>query len=317
MNQLEALKQYTTVVVDSSNIESIIKYCPQDATTNPSIILESINLDIYKDLIENAINYARKQGGSKEIKVINASDKVAVDIGTKILKYIPGRISTEIDARISFNTLACINRANKLIGMYEDNGIDRSRVLIKLASTWEGICAARELEKDKIKCNLTLIFSIIQAIAAAEAKAFLISPFVGRVYDWYNSRNLLNPYSVEQDPGVKLIKDIYNYYKNHDYNTIIMGASFRKKDQITALAGCDYLTISPNLLNELRNTHEPLVKNLNIFTNKIFYKSTPILESEFRWEQNQNPMAVEKLSEGIRKFSLDQQQLEIVLSTKI
>ncbi|MXP50849.1 transaldolase [Pantoea sp. SoEX] len=318
MNQLEALKQFSTVVADSSNIESIIQYRPKDATTNPSIILKSINLKIYQDMINNAIEYAKKQGGNKEIKIINASDKFAVNIGTEILRYIPGHISTEIDARLSFDTLSCINRAKRIIKMYKDNGIDRSRVLIKLASTWEGIQAARELEKDGIKCNLTLIFSIIQAKAAAEAKVFLISPFVGRVYDWYNDHNLISPYSVQKDQGVKLIYDIYNYYKCHGYNTIIMGASFRKKEQIIALAGCDYLTISPNFLNELKNSNEPLLRTLKNPYNTVNHnKSVPISESEFRWEHNQNPMAIEKLSEGIRTFSFDQQKLEQEMSLRI
>ncbi|PPI88910.1 transaldolase [Candidatus Pantoea edessiphila] len=318
MNQLEALKQFTTVVIDSSDMTAIQNYCLGDATTNPSIILKSINSDRYKHLIDDAVDYAKKQGGSKEIKIINASDKVAVNIGTEILNNITGRVSTEIDVRFSFDKFRCVNRAKKLINLYKDNGIDPSRVLIKIASTWEGIRAAAELEKQNIKCNLTLIFSLEQAIACAEANVFLISPFVGRIYDWYKTRDLLvNPYLATQDPGVNFIIDIYNYYKNYQYKTIIMGASFRRIEQITELAGCDYLTISPDLLKELKNTCSPLIRKLKPFYNQFLYKKqTPISESEFRWRHNQNPMAVEKLSEGIRQFYIDQHKLEVVLTSR-
>ncbi|PPI88248.1 transaldolase [Candidatus Pantoea edessiphila] len=316
MNQLESLKKFTTVVIDSSDIQSIQKYHPEDATTNPAIILRSVKSDSYKFLVNDAINYAKKQGGSKEVMIVNASDKIAVNIGTEILKYIPGRISTEIDSRLSFNTIESISKAKKLINMYKANGIEDHRILIKLAATWEGIRAAEEIEKNGIKCNLTLIFSVNQARACAEANVFLISPFVGRIYDWHNKQNFTPQYLVDKDPGVKLIKDIYNYYKNHQYKTIIMGASFRRIEQIIALAGCDYLTISPILLKELQNNYEPLTKKLKLFFNKVISDSSLISESEFRWEHNQNPMAVEKLSEGIRQFSIDQYTLDKLIASK-
>ncbi|MBP2198626.1 transaldolase [Pantoea cypripedii] len=316
MNQLDALKQFTTVVADSGDIESIRHYHPEDATTNPSLILKAAGLDAYKHLIDDAIDYAKKQGGSKETQIINASDKVAINLGMEILKSVPGRVSTEVDARLSFDRGMCVTKAEKLIRLYEENGIDRSRILIKLASTWEGIRAAEELQKNGINCNLTLLFSFAQARACAEAGVFLISPFVGRIYDWYNSRKPLDPYVVDEDPGVKSVRRIYDYYKKHRYNTVIMGASFRKVEQILALAGCDRLTISPNLLEELANSDAPLERKLEPST-EGFHQPAPLSEAEFRWEHNQDPMAVEKLSDGIRQFAVDQQKLEDVLAARL
>lgn len=316
MNQLDALKQFTTVVADSGDIESIRHYHPEDATTNPSLILKAAGLDAYKHLIDDAIEYAKKQGGSKETQIINASDKVAINLGMEILKSVPGRVSTEVDARLSFDRGMCVTKAEKLVRMYEENGIDRSRILIKLASTWEGIKAAEELEKNGIQCNLTLLFSFAQARACAEAGVFLISPFVGRIYDWYNSRKPLDPYVVDEDPGVKSVRRIYDYYKKHRYSTVIMGASFRKVEQIQALAGCDRLTISPNLLEELANSDAPLERKLEPST-EGFHQPAPLSEAEFRWEHNQDPMAVEKLSDGIRQFAIDQQKLEDVLASRL
>ena len=316
MNQLDALKQFTTVVADSGDIESIRHYHPEDATTNPSLILKAAGLDAYKHLIDDAIDYAKKQGGSKETQIINASDKVAINLGMEILKSVPGRVSTEVDARISFDRGMCVTKAEKLVRMYEENGIDRSRILIKLASTWEGIKAAEELEKNGIQCNLTLLFSFAQARACAEAGVFLISPFVGRIYDWYNSRKPLDPYVVDEDPGVKSVRRIYDYYKKHRYSTVIMGASFRKVEQIQALAGCDRLTISPNLLEELANSDAPLERKLEPST-EGFHQPASLSEAEFRWEHNQDPMAVEKLSDGIRQFAIDQQKLEDVLASRL
>jgi len=316
MNQLEALKQFTTVVADSGDIESIRHYNPQDATTNPSLILKASSLDAYKHLMDDAIEYAKKQGGSKETQIINASDKVAVNLGMEILKSIPGRVSTEVDARLSFDRGMCVTKAEKLVRMYEEQGIDRSRILIKLASTWEGIRAAEELEKNGIQCNLTLLFSFAQARACAEAGVFLISPFVGRIYDWYNSRKPMEPYVADEDPGVKSVRRIYDYYKKHRYSTIIMGASFRKVEQIVALAGCDRLTLSPNLLEELQNSDAPLERKLEPST-EGFHQPSPLSEAEFRWEHNQDPMAVEKLSDGIRQFAVDQQKLEDVLAARL
>ncbi|MXP61080.1 transaldolase [Pantoea sp. Taur] len=316
MNQLDALKQFTTVVADSGDIESIRHYHPEDATTNPSLILKAAGLDAYKHLIDDAIDYAKKQGGSKETQIINASDKVAINLGMEILKSVPGRVSTEVDARLSFDRGMCVTKAEKLVRMYEENGIDRSRILIKLASTWEGIKAAEELEKNGIQCNLTLLFSFAQARACAEAGVFLISPFVGRIYDWYNSRKPLDPYVVDEDPGVKSVRRIYDYYKKHRYSTVIMGASFRKVEQIQALAGCDRLTISPNLLEELANSDAPLERKLEPST-EGFHQPASLSEAEFRWEHNQDPMAVEKLSDGIRQFAIDQQKLEDVLASRL
>lgn len=316
MNQLDALKQYTTVVADSGDIESIRHYHPEDATTNPSLILKAAGLDAYKHLIDDAIDYAKKQGGSKETQIINASDKVAINLGMEILKSVPGRVSTEVDARLSFDRGMCVTKAEKLVRLYEEYGIDRSRILIKLASTWEGIKAAEELEKNGIQCNLTLLFSFAQARACAEAGVFLISPFVGRIYDWYNSRKPIDPYVVDEDPGVKSVRRIYDYYKKHRYSTVIMGASFRKVEQIQALAGCDRLTISPNLLEELANSNAPLERKLEPST-EGFHQPASLSEAEFRWEHNQDPMAVEKLSDGIRQFAIDQQKLEDVLSSRL
>ncbi|MCC3702984.1 transaldolase [Rouxiella badensis] len=316
MNQLDALKQLTTVVADSGDIESIRHFEPQDATTNPSLILKAADIPQYQPLIKEALEYARKQGGSKETQIINASDKLAVNIGLEILKSVPGRISTEVDARLSFDRGMCVAKARKLIGMYADHGIDKSRILIKLASTWEGIKAAEELEKEGINCNLTLLFSFAQARACAEAGVYLISPFVGRIYDWYKSKEPNAAYDVAKDPGVKSVTDIYKYYKEHRYQTVIMGASFRKVEQILALAGCDRLTISPNLLEELKNATGPVERKLTPST-EAFHQPAPLAEEEFRWQHNQDPMAVEKLSEGIRLFAVDQQKLEDMLSAQL
>lgn len=316
MNQLDALKKITTVVADSGDIESIRHFEPQDATTNPSLILKAADLPQYQNLIKDALDYARKQGGSKETQVVNATDKLAVNIGVEILKSVPGRISTEVDARLSFNSELCIEKARKLIGLYQDQGIDKSRILIKLASTWEGIKAAEKLEKEGINCNLTLLFSFAQARACAEAGVYLISPFVGRIYDWYKAKDPDATYDVEKDPGVKSVRDIYDYYKSHDYPTVIMGASFRKVEQILALAGCDRLTISPNLLEELKASNEPVERKLQP-SGKCGKKPAPLTQAEFLWEHHQDAMAVEKLAEGIRAFAVDQKKLEDMLSAQL
>ncbi|QCI16927.1 transaldolase [Buchnera aphidicola (Aphis helianthi)] len=312
MNQLELLRKFTTIVADTSDIDSIRKYKPEDATTNPSLILKAVNSNINQKLLIKAIEYAKKKGGSKAEQLINASDKILVDLGIKILKYIPGYISSEVDARLSFNTEKCILKAKKIIKMYEEQGISRNRVLIKLAATWECIKAAEELKKDKIFCNLTLLFSFAQARACAESKVFLISPFVGRIYDWYIDQNLISQFSYDKDPGVISVCKIYNFYKKHNYKTIIMGASFRNIHQILLLSGCDRLTISPLLLKELES-------NNTVFDRKLIPPSTyitppnPLSEEEFRWEHNQDEMSVQKLSEGIRNFSKDQLLLEKII----
>ncbi|CAJ0996644.1 transaldolase [Sodalis praecaptivus] len=316
MNQLEGLKQFTTVVADSGDIESIRHYTPQDATTNPSLILKAASLTAYQPLFEDALAYARKQGGTRETQIINASDKLAVNIGVEILKSVPGRVSTEVDARLSFDRGMCVAKARKLVALYQEQGIDKSRILIKLASTWEGIQAAEELEKEGINCNLTLLFSFAQARACAEAGVYLISPFVGRIYDWYNQRKPLDPYVVDEDPGVVSVRKIYNYYKQHRYQTVIMGASFRKVEQILALAGCDRLTISPALLEELHKGDGRVERKLSPST-EGFHQPAPLSESEFRWEHNQDAMAVDKLAEGIRQFAVDQQSLEDLLAAKL
>lgn len=314
MSQLDEFKKYTVVVADTGDIDSIKQFSPEDATTNPSLVLKAAQLPQYKHLIDSAIETAKKIGGSKEQQLINASDQVAVNIGAEILKYVPGRISTEVDARLSFDKEKCIEKARKIIKLYQEKGIDKSRILIKLASTWEGIRAAEELEKEGINCNLTLLFSFAQARACAEANVFLISPFVGRIYDWYNTKKPIENYVADEDPGVVSVRNIYDYYKQHGYKTIVMGASFRKVDQILALAGCDRLTIAPNLLTEMQNSTAPVVRKLNP-EQTVVARPTPITEAEFRWQHNSDAMAVEKLAEGMRAFAVDQGKLEDMLTT--
>src|SRR5471032_2845814 len=317
MNHLEVLKQYTTVVADSGDIESIRHYTPQDATTNPSLILKAASLTAYQPLFEDALSYARQQRGSRETQIINASDKLAVNIGVEILKSVPGRVSTEVDARLSFDRGMCVAKARKLVGLYQEQGIDKSRILIKLASTWEGIKAAEELEREGINCNLTLLFSFAQARACAEAGVYLISPFVGRIYDWYKAKDPSAAYDVEKDPGVKSVRAIYDYYKSHRYQTVIMGASFRKVEQILALAGCDRLTISPNLLEELKASDAPVERKMQSSSAPGNKQPVPLTQAEFLWEHHQDAMAVDKLAEGIRQFAVDQKKLEDVLSAQL
>lgn len=312
MSQLDEFKKYTVVVADTGDIDSIKQFSPEDATTNPSLVLKAAQLPQYKYLIDSAIETAKKLGGSKEEQLINASDQVAVNIGAEILNSVPGRISTEVDARLSFDKQGCIDKARKIIALYKQKGIDKSRILIKIASTWEGIKAAEVLEKEGINCNLTLLFSFAQARACAEVNAFLISPFVGRIYDWYNTRKPIEPYVADEDPGVVSVRNIYNYYKQHDYKTIVMGASFRKVDQILALAGCDRLTISPNLLAEMQTSTATVVRKLNPDQPKVS-RPASMTEAEFRWQHNSDAMAVEKLAEGIRAFAVDQGKLEDML----
>ncbi|AAM67655.1 transaldolase [Buchnera aphidicola] len=316
MNQLNALKQFTTIVADTSDIESICKYKPQDATTNPSLILKAVSSSVNKRFIDQAIEYARKKGGSYNYKIVNASDKILVDLGVEILKHIPGYISSEVDARLSFNKEKCILKAKKIIDMYEEKGISRNRVLIKLAATWECIKAAEELKKNNIACNLTLLFSFAQARACAESNVFLISPFVGRIYDWYLSQNLILKNPADQDPGVLSVCKIYDFYKKYNYKTIIMGASFRNVQQILSLSGCDRLTISPVLLKELESSNKELNRKLCPPTS-FLNPPVPLTEAEFRWEHNQDEMAVQKLSEGIRNFGKDQLSLEKIFSKLI
>ncbi|QYN44194.1 transaldolase [Gilliamella sp. ESL0441] len=314
MNQLEEFKKITIVVADTGDIDSIKQFSPEDATTNPSLVLKAAQLPQYRYLIDSAVETAKKLGGSKEQQLINACDQVAVNIGAEILKTVPGRISTEVDARLSFDTQACIEKARRIIELYQQKGIDKSRILIKIASTWEGIKAAEVLEKEGINCKLTLLFSFAQARACAEANVFLISPFVGRIYDWYQAKKTIDPYIADQDPGVVSVRNIYNYYKQHGYKTIVMGASFRKVEQILALAGCDRLTIAPNLLAEMQQSSAPVVQKLNP-NQTVIERPAPITESEFRWQHNSDAMAVEKLAEGIRAFAVDQGKLEEMICT--
>ncbi|QYK13975.1 transaldolase [Shewanella rhizosphaerae] len=314
-NTLEQFKSITTIVADTGDIEAIKRYQPQDATTNPSLILKAAQIPEYKHLIANAIEWAKAQSDDLAQQVEDAGDKLAVNIGLEILKIVPGRISTEVDARLSFDKAGSIEKAHKLIKLYEEAGIDKSRILIKLASTWEGICAAKELEKEGINCNLTLLFCFAQARACAEAGVYLISPFVGRILDWYKKDTGLE-YSAAEDPGVVSVTNIYNYYKRHGYKTVVMGASFRNTGEIIELAGCDRLTIGPALLEEMANSDTPVVQKLQA-ASEVIAPGAALSEAEFRWEFNQDAMAVEKLAEGIRNFAIDQGKLETMLKAEL
>ena len=314
--QLDSLRNMTVVVADTGDIEAIKKYQPQDATTNPSLILSASSLPQYSPLIDEAVSYAKAQSNDKSQQLIDAEDKLAVNIGLEILKIVPGRISTEVDARFSYDTEKTIAKARKLIALYNEAGISNDRILIKIASTWQGIKAAEQLEKEGINCNLTLLFSQAQARACAEANVYLISPFVGRILDWYKVNSDQKEYAPDEDPGVVSVTSIYNYYKQYGYKTVVMGASFRNVGEITELAGCDRLTIAPALLKALQENNEPLVRKLS-FNGEIQARPAPMTEAEFYWEHNQDPMAVEKLAEGIRKFAIDQEKLEAMLLTKL
>jgi len=311
--QLEQLKQITTVVADTGDIEAIARFTPVDATTNPSLLLKAAALPQYKDLLVTAKNWAQTQGGSEQTQLDNMTDRLAVEIGREILNIIPGRISTEVDARLSFNTEATLERARKLISLYAESGIGKERILIKIASTWEGIQAARQLEKEGINCNLTLLFSFAQAAACADAGVFLISPFVGRILDWYKA-NEEGDFSGENDPGVQSVTGIYNYYKANGYNTIVMGASFRNISEIQELAGCDRLTIAPALMQELEENSSALVTKLSADNATSSQGKLSLNEAEFRWMMNEDPMATEKLAQGIRSFAADQVKLERILA---
>lgn len=307
-NMLEQLRQYTTVVADTGEIDAIKKYAPQDATTNPSLILKAAQIEEYAPLIESAINYAKTQSSDIETQIADTCDMLAVNIGKEILNVIPGRISTEVDAKLSYDTQASVEKARQLMKMYNDAGIENNRILIKLASTWEGIRAAEILESEGINCNLTLLFSFAQARACAEAGVYLISPFVGRIMDWYKAKQGKD-FQASQDPGVLSVSRIYNYYKQHDYSTVVMGASFRNLGEITELAGCDRLTISPALLQELEENDEAIECKLDA-NQSGHTRPAEMTHQEFLWEHNLDPMAVEKLAEGIRNFAADQAILE-------
>lgn len=308
-SQLESLKKFTTVVADTGDIEAIAKHRPQDATTNPSLLLKAAQLPQYRNLAEEARKFAEGKGGDRHAQTALFMDRLAVNFGTEILKIIPGRVSTEVDASFSFDTQGTIEKARALIELYKSVGVDRERVLIKIGSTWEGIRAAEQLEREGIHCNLTLLFSFAQAVACAEAKVTLISPFVGRIYDWYKkAKNAEIP--PQEDPGVESVRRIYTYYKKYDYKTQVMGASFRRVEQIIDLAGCDLLTISPDLLGKLgaegevtRALSPDAAKNADV-------PRITLDEKTYRFQHNTDAMAVEKLSEGIRAFYDDARKLE-------
>jgi len=314
-SSLEQLKNYTTVVADTGDFESIKKYKPTDATTNPSLILAATKMPQYKKLIDEAIAYGKKNGKTLTEQVEAASDKLAVLFGVEILKIVPGRVSTEVDARLSFDKEGSIAKAKRFIQLYEEAGISKERILIKLGSTWESIQAAKVLEEEYgIHCNLTLLFSMAQAIACAEAGVTLISPFVGRILDWYVANTNQKTFDPQDDPGVKSVTQIYNYYKKFGYKTVVMGASFRNAGEIKALAGCDLLTISPNLLEELDAGNEVVGEMLNeASAKKLDLDKVDMDEKTFRWMLNEDQMATEKLSDGIRKFAADAIKLEAVL----
>jgi len=318
---LDQLKATGTVVVsDSGDFASIAKYKPQDATTNPSLILAASKKPEYAKLIDAAIEYAKSQGGDIDSQVEHALDRLLVEFGREILAIVPGKVSTEVDASFSFDTKASVNKALHIIDLYKQQGIGKERVLIKIASTWEGIKAAEILQRDHgINTNLTLMFSLTQAIGAAEAGAYLISPFVGRILDWFKA-STKKEYSKEEDPGVASVKAIFNYYKKFGYNTIVMGASFRNIGEITELAGCDYLTISPNLLEELINSTDAVPKKLDASAASsldLEKKSYINDEALFRFDFNEDQMAVEKLREGISKFAADAVTLKGILKEKL
>jgi transaldolase len=308
-NQLDQLKQMTTVVADTGDFESLKQYHPTDSTTNPSLIYAASQQPQYKHLVEEAIRYGKTKNDPKVIL-----DKVFVNFGLEILKIVPGRVSTEVDARLSFDVEGSVKKARQIIALYEAAGIDRKRILIKLASTWEGVLAAHQLEKEGIHCNMTLLFSLPQAIACAEAHATLISPFVGRILDWYKKAENVAGYPAPQDPGVKSVTKIYHYYKKFGYKTQIMGASFRNKEEILELAGCDLLTIAPNLLEELKEATGAVTRKLD----PVKAKESPLQkmhmdEKTFRYLLNEDAMATEKLAEGIRNFAKDIVKLENML----
>ena len=314
-NQLDSLRELTVVVADTGDIDAIRQYKPEDATTNPSLILSAAALPQYAALIDEAIAYGKQQSQDKAQQLVDAEDKLAVNIGLEILKLVPGRVSTEVDARLSYDTEATVAKARKLIALYEAAGINKNRILIKIASTWQGIRAAEILEKEGINCNLTLLFSEAQARACAEAGVYLISPFVGRILDWYKANTDKKEYAPAEDPGVISVTKIYNYYKQYGYKTVVMGASFRNVGEIIELAGCDRLTIAPSLLKTLHETPNAVVRKLG-FQGEVQAKPQPLTEAEFYWQHNSDAMAVEKLAEGIRKFAVDQGKLEEMLLSK-
>lgn len=317
-NLLSQIKQFSIIVADTGDFESIRKYQPRDATTNPSLLLKAAEMPEYSGLVQKVLVDVKRSSLATSEQTAVAMDNLAIAFGTEILKIVPNRVSTEVDARLSFDIERSIAKARHLISLYKQQGIDRERVLIKLASTWEGICAARQLEKEGIHCNLTLLFSITQAIACAEAGVQLISPFVGRILDWFKKNSGKDQYAPAEDPGVQSVTQIYNYYKQHGYRTEVMGASFRNSGEILELAGCDLLTISPTLLDELQKTPGTVTRKLAAETaSKTPMEKVTLDENGFRWGLNENQMATEKLSEGIRLFAADAVKLEKSIRGKL
>ncbi|TIX91530.1 transaldolase [Rhizobium sp. P44RR-XXIV] len=314
-SKLDQLRAMTTVVADTGDIEAVARLKPVDCTTNPTIVLKALGTPMFADAIKEAVAWGKKQGGNSEAVVHAVADRLAISVGAALSGLVPGRVSTEVDADLSFNTEASLTKARAIIASYKERGIERDRILIKLASTWEGIRAAEVLQKEGIDCNLTLLFSKAQAIACADAKAFLISPFVGRILDWYK-KSTGKDYTAEEDPGVVSVRDIYHYYKSNDIKTIVMGASFRNTGEIEALAGCDRLTISPNLLDDLSKDEGKLERKLSP-ENKGSVEKIAVDEKTFRWMMNEDAMATEKLSEGIRAFAKDLGTLRAMVSKEL
>lgn len=317
-NQLTQLSHFTKIVADTGDIEAIKKYVPVDATTNPSLLEKVAGMQQYQHVVQDAVQYGIQKARNEEEAVKLATDKLFVNFGAEISKIVPGVVSTEVDARLSFDTEATVNKALQLIALYQELGVSKDRILIKIASTWEGIRAAEILERDhQIRTNMTLMFCFAQAVAAAEAKATLISPFVGRITDWYKASTGTKEYASNEDPGVKSVVQIYNYYKKFNIPTIVMGASFRNKGQVLALAGCDNLTISPQLLEELKSSNEPVQRLLQPEAQQAEMKEVHLDEKAFRWMMNEDAMATEKLADGIRIFAKASITLENVLRAKI
>jgi transaldolase len=317
MNLIDSLRRHTTVVADTGDLEAIAKHKPQDATTNPTLLYRAAQMPEYEHLVEEAMEHALRSAGNRAARTEAFMDDLLVGFGCEILKIVPGRVSTEVDAGLSFDTKATMAKARRLIELYQEAGFGRERILIKIASTWEGIRAAEKLEREGIHCNLTLLFSFAQAVACAEAGVTLISPFVGRIYDWYKKERG-GDIPADEDPGVISVTRIYNYIKKFDYKTQVMGASFRKVDQIVRLAGCDLLTISPDLLEQMENTTGEVDRRLSVETAKASdAKKIHLNEKKFRWMHNEDAMAVAKLSEGIRHFYADARKLEQFAQSKV
>ncbi|MBX5131878.1 transaldolase [Rhizobium lentis] len=314
-SKLDQLREITTVVADTGDIQAVARLKPVDCTTNPSIVLKALGTEMFADDMKEAIAWGKKLGGDANVAAAAVADRLAISVGAALVKLVPGRVSTEVDADLSFDTEASLNKARSIIAAYKERGIEKDRILIKLASTWEGIRAAEILQKEGIHCNLTLLFSKAQAIACADAKVFLISPFVGRILDWYK-KSTGKDFTAEEDPGVISVRDIYNYYKANDIKTVVMGASFRNTGEIEALAGCDRLTIAPNLLDELSNDQGKLERKLSPETVRPAAKIA-VDEKTFRWMMNEDAMATEKLAEGIRAFAKDLSTLRTMVQKEL